>query len=407
MPTTYIILRLMDILKCHKKETKLTKWQIERVIDGFLEEGYLTRVEREYLNSYTTEEEIEMFLNRFIYFYEDEEENIVLSDNISPEEFEHLIEDDKKTYDKDMIDRVDKYFNSNSIHLLELFNIKYNKELFNRLCNLQDKIEEEYDIFAQAEMDKETLDDGLMHQAKLMTTKRNMAYNSMKENLSLQEYEDIASYGDYLTSINNCCELPLKIKNEKLHHFIINDPFHRALFFIDDNEEFNLRDKLSIHAFDFPEERSKETFYYYVLNVIDRRVSTPGNEELQGDLVNAKYRLMCSVDTIYGNFILKNYKSNNNNFILDYSFIKKEIYYFIDELLLYTDYDMTDVSTLNDYNNTIKSILIEAYYDLTGDEEVINRIKNNPNHGKEHFITYLLENILNKPKGKIKRKEDD
>ena len=407
MPVPYIILKLMDILKCHKKETKLAKWQIERVVDDFLEKGYLTKEERENLDFYTIDEEINMLLINSIYFYGDEEENIVLSDSVSSEAFESLIDDEKKVNDKDMIDRVDKYFSSNSIHLLELFNIKYEKELFNRLCNLQDEIEEEYDIFAQAEMDKEVLDDGLMHQAKLMTTKRNMAYNFMKENLSLQEYEDISSYSKYLTSINNYCELSLKIKNEKLHNFIINDPFHRALFFIDDNEEFNLRDKLSIHAFNFPEERSKETFYYYVLDVIDRKVNTPGNEMLLGDLVNAKYRLMCSVDTIYGNFILKGYKSNNNRFIPDYSFIKNEIYYFIDELLLYSDYEMTDVSTLNDYNNTIKSILIEAYYDLTGDEEIINRIKSNPNYGKEHFITYLLENILNRPKGKIKRKGDD
>ena len=67
---------------------------------------------------------------------------------------------------------------------------------------------------------------------------------------------------------------------------------------------------------------------------------------------------------------------------------------------------MTDVSALNDYNNTIKSILIEAYFDLTGDEEVIKRIKSNPNYHKEHFITCLFANIINKPKGKIKRKED-
>jgi len=59
-----------------------------------------------------------------------------------------------------------------------------------------------------------------------------------------------------------------------------------------------------------------------------------------------------------------------------------------------------------DFENNIKSILIEAYYELTKDERVIETIKNNPNYGKYHFITGLFDNIINKNKTKIKRKEE-
>ena len=59
------------------------------------------------------------------------------------------------------------------------------------------------------------------------------------------------------------------------------------------------------------------------------------------------------------------------------------------------------------FENTIKSILIEAYFNLTGDENVIIKIKSNPNYNREHFITYLLEDIIDNYKGRIKRKGDE
>ena len=74
---------------------------------------------------------------------------------------------------------------------------------------------------------------------------------------------------------------------------------------------------------------------------------------------------------------------------------------------MYSDFEMANPNSPSYFENAIKSILIEAYYNLTGDEEVIKMIKKYSDYGKGHFVSYLLENIVNESKGKIKRKEDE
>ena len=403
MPVSYIILKMMEVLKYHNKETKVSLLQIERIIDNILESSIFTDNEKkEMLENFSLDDEIKQILANSIYFYNDEDDSIVMYPNINDDDFDYLI-DSEKDYNKELTGKIDHFFDYN-VPVLELLGIDIDKKLLNNIIELQGKIENEYDRLSRIEMDNRKLEDSDIHNLKLMSVKRNMAFSCMNGNLTSQEYEDMYSYNGYLTSFNNYNELPLKIKNDELHEFIINDPFHRSLFFLDDNKEFNLRDKFTPNVFMNNEERSKDKFYSKVINTINSRVIVPGNEEIINDLVSAKYRLMCSIDTIYGNFIFRNYRSDEKDFVPDYSFIKNEIYYFIDELLLYSDKDMLDIT--NTYNNTIKSILIEAYYVLTNDEEVIQRIKNHPNYGKQHFITYLLEKIINKPKKKIKEKED-
>ena len=46
MPVSYIILKMMEVLKYHNKETKVSLLQIERIIDNILESSIFTDNEK-------------------------------------------------------------------------------------------------------------------------------------------------------------------------------------------------------------------------------------------------------------------------------------------------------------------------------------------------------------------------
>lgn len=71
---------------------------------------------------------------------------------------------------------------------------------------------------------------------------------------------------------------------------------------------------------------------------------------------------------------------------------------------MYTDNEMAN-NFGTDYDNTIKSILIETYYELTEDERVIAAIKNHSNYGKYHFITGLFDDMMKNCNNKTKKRE--
>ncbi len=148
-----------------------------------------------------------------------------------------------------------------------------------------------------------------------------------------------------------------------------------------------------------------------IIDIINSRTNSNEKMTADDDLVLAKYRLMYAMDMLFhevGRFDYYLFMNKRNNLEIsgDYSFIEKDIFYFIDEIFEYNDKEIAN-SMGADYDNTIKSILIEAYYILTKDERVIEAIKQHPNYGKHHFVTGLFNNIINKNKRKIKRKEDE
>ena len=407
MPVSYIILKMAEVLKDHNEDVIISKRQIGGAINELLEKNVFSKEEEELMmEDFSLEEEIRMFLEDSECFYEDEEGNIALYNRSFVNDIDFLIDSEREKYDDDLMDKIDDFFDYN-IFILELLDIRINKDLLISIEGLQIEIEKEYNRLAILKMDNKPITDEEMHKLKILTIKRNLLFSYIKGAYDHVGYEDVYSYSRHLTFFDVSSELDLKIKNEELQNFIKEDPFHRALFFLDNNDKHNISNKFFPYIFMSTEEKSKNMFYKEVLSVLDKRIKTSGNETIEGDLTNAKFRLMCSIDTTYGDFIMKDYQRDNEEFIPDYSFIKDEIYYFIDELLMYNDFEMANPNNTCFFENTIKSILIEAYFNLTGDENVIMKIKSNSNYNREHFITYLLEDIIDNYKGRIKRKGDE
>ena len=243
---------------------------------------------------------------------------------------------------------------------------------------------------------------------------RRFVFNQIKNNLSLQEYNDLYRYSHEKADLLNIDTLELKIDNEELSITMDTDPFLRALFFIDNDTELIFSESFYKESkYNTDEGKTKELFYIKVIDIINNRIKKEEYDATDNDLIYAKYRLMYALDMLYqddnnfNGYLFMNNRKNYINYNEDYFFIEKYIFYLINEVFMYTDNEMAnDVSI--DCANTIKSILIEAYYKLTKDETVIEAIKHHPNYGNPnyHFTAELFDNIINKSKKKNKKKEE-
>ena len=129
-------------------------------------------------------------------------------------------------------------------------------------------------------------------------------------------------------------------------------------------------------------------------------------------MTRIKYGLINALDSVYDTTLFMNDKDNitsNQKFDENYQFIESTVYYFIKELLMYDDnmYKNKEYNTDNIMvylNNIMKKLLIETYYHLTKDENIINAIKNNELYGINTISSNYLKSIIDKPKTKIKDK---
>ena len=116
---------------------------------------------------------------------------------------------------------------------------------------------------------------------------------------------------------------------------------------------------------------------------------------------------MNTLDSVYGLTLFMNNKDCINSSVSseNYVFIEGAVHYFVKELLMYDDgkYKNKDYNTDNIItylNNIIKKLLIQTYYNLTNDKNIINEIKNNELYGINMISSKLLEDIINNPKSR-------
>ena len=87
--------------------------------------------------------------------------------------------------------------------------------------------------------------------------------------------------------------------------------------------------------------------------------------------------------------------------------MNKTVSYFIDELLMYNDEHYRNIecdteNTMIYLDNIVKKLLIQTYYKLTNDEEIVDMIKTNEKYGVNVISSSFLRDIVEKPKTKIK-----
>lgn len=415
MPISYILFKVMKLLKEHNKKTSISKGMLSRVIGEFLIESFLPdEVKQSLLADFDFDYDIEIILDNYAGYISNEDGMITLSPYAKIEVIDSLINESSMECDEELISIIDDFYDFN-IPVLEMIGIKMEEDLYKRAIELEGNIETGYENLAFSEMCGNKEQDSTLNSLKKNIIKRRILFNQLKNSMSLEEYNDLYRYSIKKADLSGIDTLELKIENDEMDLIMETDPFHRALFFIDSGKELIFSESFyASNRFKGDEEKAKETFYMEVIDVINGRTNKNEYDDIDEDLIHAKYRLMYLLDMLYqdevnyNGYIFLGDRRNNSNFIEDYSFMEEEIFYLIDEVFEYNDKQLANNIDF-DYNNTIKAILIETYYRLTKDERVVEAIKNHPNYSKQyyHFTAGLFDNIINNGKKKIKKKEDE
>ena len=114
---------------------------------------------------------------------------------------------------------------------------------------------------------------------------------------------------------------------------------------------------------------------------------------------------MNAIDSIYDRalFLAEKEVTEEVSFEEDYTFMQYEIYYLTTELLNYDDsaYVNSNYHSQNILlytNNVIKKLLIETYYLLTGDEEIVSYIKGHKLYNVNTISSKLLRKMVKESK---------
>ena len=410
MPLSYILLIVMKILKEHKMKTTISKKQLGSVITEFLVESFLPdEVKDALLEDFDFEYELQLIMDNYGYYFYCEDNMIDLSPYTKISTIDNLLEEVSGEYDRDLIDIIDDFFEFN-IPILEIIGIKIDTNLYQKCLEIEENIEKGYESLAKADIEMNKIPDNVLSKLKKNIIKRKIVFNQMKHSLSLEEYNDLRLYSAHVSDCLNIDIANFKIENEEINFTLEEDPFHRALFFNDSEKELVFAESFyADNKYKSDEFKNKEIFYTMVLDVIDSRVNREEYDDVDNELIFSKYRLMYVLDMLYqdekkyNGYLFLNDRLPNKSLDNDYSFIEDEIFYLIEEIFEYNEMEMVDYY----YDNSIKAILIETYYDLTNDERVVTTIKKHFNNGKNYFANQLFDSILNKSKKKIKRKEED
>ncbi len=426
MPVNYTLFTIMKLLKEHNKETVITKVQLAKAIGEFLEEAPLPEeVKDSLIENFDLDYELEIIFDKYAEFLFNEDGVITLSSYVKMDTIDDLLDESSADYGEELINIIDElpadygeeliniiddFFEFN-VSIFEIIGIKIETELYDKGIELERNIVNGYIELARIELCNDKIPNGILNELKRNIIMRRFVFNQIKNNLSLQDYNDLYRYSHEKADLLNIDTLELKIDNEELSITMDTDPFLRALFFIDNDTELIFSESFYKESkYNTDEGKTKELFYIKVIDIINNRIKKEEYDATDNDLIYAKYRLMYALDMLYqdeenyNGYLFLNDRKNYINYNEDYCFIEKYIFYLINEVFMYTDNEMAnDVSI--DCANTIKSILIEAYYKLTKDERVIEAIKHHPNYGKYHFITGLFDDMMKNCNNKTKKRE--
>lgn len=334
------------------------------------------------------------------------------------DDLEELILFEQERSDMFLTHMID-FFIDNDTAFLEIMGIKMKNELYNYLFEIEREIEEKYfelcDVDCECILDKDR--DSVVKRIKELTMKKVVMLVNIDNLLSDVEKVDFAHYAENMALIDNAyVGVDLLLYDENFSDAeMINDPFQRSIFTFEDSCKFNLMEKINSIAFKDKNyvHYGKLKFYLTFLDILEKEIEDV-DSSFKFDLMTIKYRLMNTIDTVYDMTLFMNDNDRNKKVnVNDYLFAEYEVYYLINEVLEYSDDIYTNDNKDDRYNlllyfdNLIKKIFIETYYVLTNDKKVIDSIKSNSNYGVSTISSSLLDDIIRKPKIRIKENGKD
>lgn len=412
IPFKYIVLSIIKILYDRKMELSINKKILTDFLKEIIKKSFFTIEEkREMINNFDFDYELNNLLDEYYRYFEIEQENIVFEIDYASE-LDKLIKEEIEKNDITIIDEIE-YIIENDTTFFEMLGVNIKKELYKILIDLEKEIEENYNELSDLDNYvglSELNTKNLVNNIKKLLFKRMLLIMDVQNLLTNKEYEDLVRYSTNIAEENNDYEdLMFLIEDASVDETtIMNDVFLKSIFTCDELYYSTIKSRLNYQLTreDNNIKYNKLKFYLTYLELLEEEIKK--DNELCSELVVVKYRLMQTIDTMYDTFtfINKNILSGID-FVEDYSFIEYEIYYFIEELLMYDDekYKNQEFNTkkITVYiENTIKKILIATYYKLTKDKQIINAITNNKLYGINKISSSFFSDMVKRNNKKIK-----
>ena len=412
VPFKYLVLYIIKILNNRKMPLIVEKSQLITFVDKFIEEAYPDIKEKiEIESGFDFEYELDSFLSCYCVYFDFNDKSIVF-DKDYIDELDSLLEDASGEYDKASILITFVTIDENA-KFLDILNINLNKDTYNYLLDIDRKLEEYYMTLADLEnyvgLNEININD-LNNRIKKIMFKRMLLIMNTKNILSSEEYNDFVSYANGINLNNaNLEDFKLLLEDEYYNeNVILSDLFKKSIFVSDELCYTSLYEKLkfNLNIGDKDIKYSKLKFYLTFLELLEEEIKK--EDEFVTELVNIKYRLMFTIDSLYDSNVFTNRNILEGiEFRENYTFDKYEVYYFINELLMYDDdkYKNKEFNTDNIMvyvDSIIKKLLIKTYYNLTGDKKIIDIIMKNKLYDVNEISSGFLKDIYQKSKIKIK-----
>lgn len=413
IPFKYIILIIMKQFKDRKMPLVIDKDTVISYLKEFLKKSLFTINEKkEMCENFNIDFEWDDFINTY-YQYFDVDGNEIKFDMDYIDELDNLINEEMEQYDLILIHDINYTLNSSTV-FLDIIGIEKNKELYDFLLDIETKIEYCYNVISNLKINdyKNIINiDEIVYSIKKLKMLKVVMFVNTNSFLSEVQKKDLILYScDEADIIDELDSIFLLLDDENFCEAdILDDTFLRSIFVGSESNRFSLRDSLILNSYTTLKDKrySKINFYLTFLDLLDDEINK-SSEFLKNELIRIKYRIMNVLDNVYGmTTILGNMNIDMTEVKEDYFFIDDAVNYFIDELLCYDDekYKNSDYDTDNTMiylNNIMKKLLIQTYYNLTKNKDIINKINDNKLFGVNAISSGFLKDIVDTLKTKVK-----
>lgn len=412
LPFKYIVLSMIKMLDERELPLVIKRSAVMNFIVEILKKGYFTVEEkREMSQNFDFDYEIDDLVYKYLKYFDISGDEIIFdSDYI--DELDELIKKEVDESDIVLIHDIDFVIETETV-FLNILGVKIRKELYNYLLQIEKEIEVCYGCFFK---EKISLNDGVnsdvvVKKLKNLYMKRCILLLNAKNLLSYNERNDLANYAsNVVDDVIDFDEFSFLLDDEKYgEEDVIYNVFFKSIFTGSVSYHSILREKLNLDVIDVNDNMkySKIKFYLTFMILLDREIKASSGI-VNMEFLKVKYRLMNVLDSVYDMTLFINEKKEiNADFKEEYYFFQDSVYYFINELLMYDDekYRNGHFNIKNEMiyvTNILKKLIIETYYSLTKEKEIVHSITSNPLYGVNSVSSSLLKNVVDNPKKKIK-----
>lgn len=405
IPVAYVIFEIMIILKENNKDTSIST----KTLIIFLKELIgLLDFDKEELEDlifdFDFSNELSFFLSEYEDYFQMEENIITLDDDVSIDKLKYLIEEVTYNYDDQFIIQIYNII-SNNYCFLEILGININTQVYDFMLKLEEELEKEYLDFCYYDLFYEEERYQKIKKIKLFKIIIDTMYINVNNSFDVVDNKNLLKYAkDSSRSMKDEERLLQIFDNPPFNQeYLLNNALDRAIFINEPVSKYVLSSKMETSfkkrnkSFNM-DDMARLNFYLMYLKLLNNEINRVLNDDVKDELMITKYRLMYAIDSIYD---LMNFNKEEEiiNINHGYGFIVPNVYFYAFEILCCSDSNYkingtNDKNVITYYFNIIKKLYIETYYKLTGNENIINNIKNNSFYGVNKISTELFNSFI-------------